>query len=344
MRVFVGEFVCGGGFSHLPIDQVPLSLRQEGAAMLRAIVADLAQVADVVVQLDPRFDTECNEAHVVYNDPAEATLGQWIAAASDCDAALIIAPENDGVLAKAVGMLRSSGVDVIAGSGDFLRLASDKLLTARTLHAAGVAHPPFLATSDCRFESALEGFDRYVLKPRDGCGTHAIHTFDTLAQARAELTDSGILQPWMDGQPISIAVVVDGAAQTVLPAVEQFVDQQDCVYAGGRGPLDDDAQRRATALAAAALAAVPPARGFVGLDLILGHQPSQDCVIEINPRLTTSYVGLRKMSTGNVAARLLGLETGPVACSQAAGSVRWTPAGEVWVNDILVSETVVDQA
>ncbi len=58
----------------------------------------------------------------------------------------------------------------------------------------------------------------------------------------------------------------------------------------------------------------PTVRGFVGLDLLLGDCVSEDCVIEINPRLTTSYVGLRRMIHGNLAARLFDLETGPVSC------------------------------
>ena len=55
MRIFVGEYVCGGGLSHQEIKDIPLGLRQEGAAMLRAIVSDLAEVAETVVPLDPRF-------------------------------------------------------------------------------------------------------------------------------------------------------------------------------------------------------------------------------------------------------------------------------------------------
>ena len=80
--------------------------------------------------------------------------------------------------------------------------------------------------------------------------------------------------------------------------------------------------------------AMPPTvRGFVGVDLLLGEQQADDCVIEINPRLTTSYVGLRRMIHGNVAARLFDLESGPVSCSTPVDSVRWTPDGQVWIND-----------
>lgn len=344
MRVFVGEFVCGGGFARQGLDEIPLGLRQEGSAMLKAIAADLSQIAEVVVCLDPRFPIELDSVQTIPTDAEQALLGQWIAAARDCDAALIVAPENEGVLAKAVGMLRSAGIDVIAGSGDFLRTASDKLQTAKTLRAAGVAHPPYLATKDNRFESDLARYDKFVLKPRDGCGTQAIKMFDSLADAKAELTEGGLLQPWIEGQPISVALIVSGSHQTYLPAVHQHIRSETCGYAGGCGPMDDDAQRRAMALAARAMGAIPQARGFVGIDLILGDRPSEDVVVEINPRLTTSYVGLRQMISGNLAARLFDLEVGPVSCSHAVDSVRWTPDGQVWIDDQLVSETVVDHA
>jgi predicted ATP-grasp superfamily ATP-dependent carboligase len=57
----------------------------------------------------------------------------------------------------------------------------------------------------------------------------------------------------------------------------------------------------------AALAALPPANGYVGIDLILGDATdgSQDVVIEINPRLTTSYVALRQHYRTNLAAAML---------------------------------------
>jgi predicted ATP-grasp superfamily ATP-dependent carboligase len=52
---------------------------------------------------------------------------------------------------------------------------------------------------------------------------------------------------------------------------------------------------RLHSLAARALAALDmPIVGYIGVDLVLGDSPGgeDDVVIEINPRLTTSYVGL----------------------------------------------------
>lgn len=338
MRTFVGEFVCGGGFIRHDIRHIARALREEGAAMAAAICQDLAELGDVVLPLDSRFSLTLPRN--VQTMPIEADRPlwpQWVAAARNCDAAIVIAPETDGILAQAVGMLRAGGVDVASGSGDFLRVASDKWETARAMAAGNVPHPVTYAAASP--PSDVDPLGRWVIKPRDGCGTDRIQTFDRLDHAVQELRDGYILQSWVEGRPVSVSVIVSGGEMTVLPAVAQTLDSQTCAYAGGHGPLPDDAQRRAASLAACALAAMPPtARGFVGLDLILAADPHDDRVIELNPRLTTSYVGLRHMIEGNLAQRILGTGNGPVRCCVAEDAVRWTPNGHVWVDGELVDD------
>ena len=71
---------------------------------------------------------------------------------------------------------------------------------------------------------------------------------------------------------------------------------------GGEIMRETEMIHRARQLARTALAALPATRGFVGLDLILGPDPNgcDDVVIEVNPRLTTSYVGLRRQAVENL--------------------------------------------
>ena len=335
MRIFVGEYVCGGGLGKQAIEDVPASLRLEGAAMLRAIVEDLSLVSDTVVPLDERLGLQVDAHEVIPTDADEQLWAQWVGAARNCDAALIVAPESGGLLAQGVAMLRAAGVDVIAGSGDFLRVASDKWQTAKTLHEAGIAHPMYMTLGDRRFETDLASQSEFVLKPRDGCSSQDIQTYDSFDAAKQELTDELLLQAKVPGHPISVSLVASGSQQTFLPAVRQSISDDTLSYQGGCGPLDSDSQRRATSLASLAVSAMPPTvRGFVGLDLILGSRPEEDCVIEINPRLSTSYVGLRQMINGNLAARLFDLESGPVTCTASVETVRWTADGQVWINDL----------
>ena len=43
----------------------------------------------------------------------------------------------------------------------------------------------------------------------------------------------------------------------------------------------------------------------MGVDLILGNHAEEDCVIEINPRLTTSYLLLRQAAQENLAESIV---------------------------------------
>ena len=83
-------------------------------------------------------------------------------------------------------------------------------------------------------------------------------------------------------------------------------------YRGGKLPLEAPLDARARRIALAAIAALPEPRGYLGVDLVLGEADdgSADRVIEINPRLTTSYVGLRALARSNLAAAMLAVAHG----------------------------------
>jgi predicted ATP-grasp superfamily ATP-dependent carboligase len=75
-----------------------------------------------------------------------------------------------------------------------------------------------------------------------------------------------------------------------------------------RSPL----ARRATAIGRRVADVLPSSVGYIGIDLVLGDADngSNDFVIEINPRLTTSYVGLRGSADGNLAGAMLDASDG----------------------------------
>ena len=87
---------------------------------------------------------------------------------------------------------------------------------------------------------------------------------------------------------------------------EQFVCGEPVLrYEGGRLPLRCALAERAAALAVRAVRTVDGLRGFVGVDVVLGERTGDDMVIEINPRLTLSYVALVRGCEPRVAAALL---------------------------------------
>ena len=81
--------------------------------------------------------------------------------------------------------------------------------------------------------------------------------------------------------------------------------------------------------------AVEGLRGYVGVDVVLGTAAdgSGDVVIEINPRLTTSYIGLRALARFNLAEALLAVVEGtePPALEWGTAPVRFTSDGRLLI-------------
>jgi tyramine---L-glutamate ligase len=89
----------------------------------------------------------------------------------------------------------------------------------------------------------------------------------------------------------------------LMPAEQCIADDGRFTYRGGRLPLRASLHDRAVHVAQAAIQGVSGLQGYVGVDLILGaaEDGSEDHAIEINPRLTTSYIGLRRLCRGSLA-------------------------------------------
>src|SRR5262249_42097316 len=150
-----------------------------------------------------------------------------------------------------------------------------------------------------------------VIKPRHGAGSQATflanrpEDLDTcLAQFRTECPDDDwLLERFVPGRPVSVSFLIGPCRQIpLLPAAQQLSSDGRFRYQGGHLPLPAFLAGRAVQLAGKAVAAVPGLQGYAGVDLVLGNavDGSEDCVIEINPRLTTSYVGLRVLAETNL--------------------------------------------
>lgn len=136
-----------------------------------------------------------------------------------------------------------------------------------------------------------------------------------------------IVQPLVRGRPASVAFLI-GLRQKValMPAWQDTSDDGRFQYRGGSAPLPPELAERADRVARGAIDAVPGLTGYVGVDVILGTE--NDHVIEINPRLTTSYVGLRMLATDNLMEMLLRLVRG-----ESVPEPRWNRGRVSWTAD-----------
>lgn len=340
MRIFVSEFVCGGAW---PGEPLPASLAREGRAMWQALVEDCSRIpgAEVVTTWDARLGESplrhCDVRVVTSTHEEELAFRQFVRAS---DVVWVVAPETGRQLERRRLLfdesLRDVGASRHASQTRFIgptlsacQLTADKLALSEFLNAHGLATPP---TKTLDLEEAHEAAWPFplVIKPRDGAGsqhTHWVRSKVELHNIVDELRRiaSGqqfVQQPFIAGQALSVALLIaeDGSICETLRVAEQHLSQDGrFCYLGGRLPADISLES-ATAvqrLAEQACRAVPGLTGYVGCDLILpDDRPTEPVLIEINPRLTSSYLGYRQLTDDNLAGRLL---------NSIATPLRWKP-------------------
>ncbi|RPI29660.1 MAG: ATP-grasp domain-containing protein, partial [Actinomycetota bacterium] len=109
-----------------------------------------------------------------------------------------------------------------------------------------------------------------------------------------------LVQRWVAGDAASVSLLVAGRGAVALSLNSQELRIGiPCDYEGGAAAIDHARRDEAFDLAARAVGLVPGLRGYVGVDLVLA--PEGCFLVEINPRLTTSYVGLRRALAFNLA-------------------------------------------
>jgi predicted ATP-grasp superfamily ATP-dependent carboligase len=167
--------------------------------------------------------------------------------------------------------------------------------------------------------SAGSTFAPAIIKPLDGCGSQEVRLLSSdaeISSALAEIDRPMRLESFQPGSAASVAVLCGPQERIALPACgQQLSEDGHFTYLGGSTPLPVELDQRARRLASAAIDTLPSPLGYLGVDLVLGsaQNGSHDIVIEINPRLTTSYVGLRAACRENLAAAMLAIAAGQPA-------------------------------
>jgi predicted ATP-grasp superfamily ATP-dependent carboligase len=309
MRLVIYEWCCSGGLVgpdrelvlH-PGDDVS-SLAGEGRAMFRALVADAVRDGgfDVAALVDESLPVDLPAAARRVVVPRGREVVTLVAAAQHADAVIVVAPETAGVLAARVGAVRAAGGTVLV-----------PVPAGRSL-AAGEAWPVGFHLPAVRKARASTGCDGLVMvRPGDPLPCPA----PVATRLEAE---------WA-GQPVGVSCLIGPSGVVPFAAlVQRFSSRPLPGYVGGRPLRSANEQRRAEGLAVRAVEALlgrdPAAAraGWVGVDMILGDRPDglDDRVLEVNPRVTTSFVGLAAAAPASLVRAIVdaaaGREIGPTA-------------------------------
>ena len=324
MKIALFEYATGGGLG--AGDGRLASLAREGELMLHALGDGLAAMDDVrlVTVRDARLPPPDYPTEVAWVEKGDDLRAAVTGALDAADAFWPIAPETGGLLA------------------DLCRLAQERrrlLLNspAPVVEEAGAKHRAFLRLRRhgvrCVDTRRLESFrfpcDRdVVVKPDDGVGCESTYLLRAGAVPPSDLPErraadrfarrngsapssrngGGYLcQPYLPGDVASLSVIYSPAAPPrILGVNRQEMALQGCgfrlrachVNALARRALDFEG------LAAGVQRGFPGVVGHVGVDFIIAGDNALH-VLEINPRVTSSFAGLAASTGINPCAEVV---------------------------------------
>jgi tyramine---L-glutamate ligase len=344
MDLFVHEHFSSGAYAG---ELRASSLAAEGLAMLAAVLEDFAECSTgrVITTLDRRLTADAHElrlgsrADIHWAQSPDQELVLFRKLAAECDATFVIAPETDGIL-----LSRRQQVEAVHGcflghSASAIKLCSDKL--AFFEHLVRQDLPTIQTTLFDRALPASTFQFPVVIKSRDGAGSQDTYRIsndreyddlkDTLCATFGGECQA-IIQPYVAGESLSVAAIVDGRTRHVnaFPAGQQHLsDEGRFHYRGGTIPVHLPENVDPTRLITDICRSIEGLSGYIGFDLTLSACAPRLLVVEANPRLTTSYLGYRALAKESLAARILDPAQAKERIAWHAGRVEFTADGRV---------------
>ncbi|MEM4576068.1 MAG: ATP-grasp domain-containing protein [Candidatus Nezhaarchaeales archaeon] len=233
------------------------------------------------------------------------------------DLVVLIAPSIGRTLYGLVKACEDEGLEVVDSPSTAVFLATDKALLSRNLELCGIKTPKTIVS---RFENGLEAIEkalithsRVVVKPADGDGCAGLCLVSDMVEARKALNvvkqssklPYFLIQEFTDGLNLSVSILA--CEDLVIPI---SINMQNIHLEGPSGSsrylgsvVPYEHNEKVLDVAVRAVRSLGNVKGFFGVDVVL--KKNEPYVIEVNPRLTTSYLALREISEDNILEMLV---------------------------------------
>ncbi len=308
MNLLVCEFITGGGLLGEPL---PECLAAEGELMLQSLLRDLRVCPDVRVSCtrDNRLPTLPGPVETL-TLAADEDLFRWLQQSlGQFDAVCLIAPETDGVLYRLVSLIEQFDVLHLGSTARAIQVCTDKRETAKRLAEAGIHVVPAIE----EVEQTVDCDQAWVIKPVDGAGSENTVYCESRQKVLALINTASarphLIQPFLEGQVASMSLFCVGSRVYLLAINEMLIEIQNDMIKVGAICVNGlwKYSQECLELAEQVVRCLPGLQAYVGIDLVFTDDGP--VILEINPRLTSSCVGLAESCGINLAALMLAPES-----------------------------------
>jgi len=291
MNLFIFEHTTGGGTLN---QSPPHSLIVEGQLMLDAVINDFGICGHISIKTiqESKYKRTTANVDTLWINTQSEFKESWNNLLFNCDGVLIIAPESDNTLLDLCLEVSTRRIDSFNCLPEAIELTGDKYRTFKALRNAKIPTVPTYRS----IEELQCGIEKIVLKPRDGAGCENTYIFDNTNHIdHAIINDENfIAQPFMHGDTVSVSAVASESEIKVLACNRQIMKNKDNLLklSGCEVAIQTDSFDTLDKITKKIAAAIPGLRGYIGIDFILSENGPY--VVDINPRITTSYIGLHE--------------------------------------------------
>lgn len=314
-KILVCEYLTAGGLS---AKALPESLVNEGSLMRDALLQNLTEMHqfEIVTLHDIRLTPSPLASSSIAVAPGQFNR-MFTEALSTVALVWLIAPETDGILLELSELCyaRHEKGALFLGCGfDATLIGTSKTLCFEALREANIYSLPVYAGEDILQDKyELENNTVWVAKPEDGAGCEGIEIFNTLNDLKQWISvdaryASYLAQPYQAGVAASFSMLCRNGKAWLLSCNEQHIER-----VGDHFKLSGITVngmlvywQRFETIARKIAKMLPDALGYLGVDVIIDTEnEGKIYVLEINPRLTTSYVGLAQALDYNPAKLIM---------------------------------------
>jgi len=280
--------------------------------MRDALLSDLAAIpnTELIMTQDPRTKPPAVACECMEIQAQDDIWQVWQECIGQADAVWLIAPETGMILKRLTELVSGCHKTLLGSTAQAVEVASSKYLTCQTLMQAGINTLATYGYADW-LEAKPQASNGWVAKMDDGAGCEDSAYFDSTSALNEWMQTrqaTHIIQAYQPGIPASISMLCNHGKAWLLSCNQQKIDivEGSFSYSGSvingmsqyRQAFEDIAQQVAQAL--------PGLSGYIGIDVIVDADDVVH-VLEINPRLTTSYAGLHRAINFNPAKLVLDL-------------------------------------
>ena len=271
MKILVAEYAVGAGVEEF---------MAEGRAMLNTLVRSFTNCGHEVYY--PTTGTKLDIGIPVTTNSFEESLEEL---SKECDAGLVVAP--DEILSDLTTILEKNTAN-LGCPPESVKLCADKLKCTAVLEKNNIPVPETIRNG------VYDG--DFVVKPRFGCASD-----ETYRSNSGTLKNGFIATSFIEGEHIS-ASIITGKTQLPITVNRQLIEiNTDISYNGGIVPYHSERETEIIETAKNTAKELG-CKGYVGVDIVLADKPY---VVDVNPRPTSSIIGIAKVLDTEIADLIL---------------------------------------